>query len=71
MLVDSGSSKHFVDLKLIHRIENRMHDYNEVNPPMEIEAAGNNTLFGTAQGILLVVVRDTQDICRTVKLPIV
>ena len=37
---------------------------------MEIKAAGHNTLFGTAQGILLVVVRDTQDLCRTVKLPI-
>ncbi|CAM9519788.1 unnamed protein product, partial [Ascophyllum nodosum] len=27
--------------------------------------------LGIAQGTLLVVVRDTQDICRTVKLPIV
>ena len=32
---------------------------------------GHNTLFDTAQGILLVVVRDTQDVCRTVKLSIV
>ena len=32
---------------------------------------GHNTLFDTAQGILLVVVRDTQDVCRIVKLPIV
>ena len=38
---------------------------------MEIKAAGHNTLFGTAQGTLLVVVRDTQDVCKTVKLPIV
>ena len=38
---------------------------------MEIKAAGHNTLFGTAQGNLLVVVRDTQDVCRTVKLSIV
>ena len=38
---------------------------------MEIKAAGHNTLFGTAQGILLVVVRNTQDACRAVKLPIV
>ena len=36
---------------------------------MEIKASGHNTLFGTAQGILLVVVRGTQDVCRTVKLP--
>ena len=35
---------------------------------MEIKAAGHNTLFGTAQTVLLVLVRDTQDVCRTVKL---
>ena len=59
MLVDSGSSKHFVDPKLIRRVESRMQDYTEINRPMEIKAAGHTTLFGTAQGILLVVVRDT------------
>ena len=71
MLIDSGSSKHFVDPKLVHRVESRMQDYAEIDSPMEIKAAGHNTLFDTAQGTLLVVVRDTQDICRTVKLPIV
>ena len=48
-----------------------MHDYTEINLPMKIKAAGHNTLFGIAQGTLLVVVRDTQDVSRTVKLPIV
>ena len=48
-----------------------MQDYTRISPPMEIKAAGHNTLLGIAQGTLLVVVRDTQDICRTVKLPIV
>ena len=38
---------------------------------MEITAAGNNVLRGTAQGILLVVVRSTDDALRTVKLPMV
>ena len=71
MLVDSRSSKHFVDPKLIRGVESRKLHYTEINPPMEIKAAGHNTLFGTAQGILLVVVHDTQDVCRTVKLPIV
>ena len=71
MLVDSGSSKHFVDPKLVHRVESRMQDYTQISPPMKIKAAGHNTLLGIAQGTLLVVVRDTQDICRTVKLPIV
>ena len=36
MLVDSGSSKHFVDPKLIHRGESRMQDYTEINLPMGI-----------------------------------
>ena len=48
-----------------------MQDYTQISPPMEIKAAGHNTLFGIAQGTLLVVVRDTQDVCRTVQLPIV
>ena len=71
MLVDFGSSKHFVDPKLVHRVESRMQDYTQISPPMEIKAAGHNTLLGIAQGTLLVVVRDTQDVCRTVKLPMV
>ena len=71
LLVDSGSSKHFVDPKLVHRVESRMQDYTRISPPMEIKVAGDNTLLGIAQGTLLVVVRDTQDICGTVKLPIV
>ncbi|CAM9642712.1 unnamed protein product [Ascophyllum nodosum] len=74
MLVDSGSSKHFVDPKLVHKVETRMQDYTKISPPMEIKAAGHNTLLGIAQGTLLVVVlivRDMQDICWTVKLPIV
>ncbi|CAN0360431.1 unnamed protein product, partial [Ascophyllum nodosum] len=71
MLVDSGSSKHFVDPELVHKVESRMQNYTNISPPMEIKAAGHNTLLGIAQGTLLVVVRDTQGICRTVKLPIV
>ena len=60
---------HFVDPKLIHRVGSRMQDYTQINPPMELEAAGHNTLFGTAQGILLVVVHDTKYVGRTTKLP--
>ena len=71
MLVDSGSSKHFVDPKLVHGVESTKQVYNPIDPPMEIKAAGHNTLFDIAQGTLLVVACDTQDICRTVKLPIV
>ena len=70
MLVDSGSSKHFVDPKLIRRVESRMLEYTKINSPMEIKAAGYSTLFGITQCILLVLVRDTQDVCRVVKLSI-
>ena len=71
MVVNSGSSKHFVDLELINKVENRMLDYTDINPPIEIQAVDHNTLFGTAQGILLVVLRDTHGVCRSVILPTV
>ena len=48
-----------------------MLDYTEINPPMETRAACDNTLFGTAQRILMVLVRDTQDVFRSIKLPMV
>ena len=70
MLVISGYFKHFTDPKLISGIESRMLDYTEINISMEIKANGHHTLFDTAQGILLVLVRDTQDVCSTVKLTI-
>ena len=38
---------------------------------MKITATGNNVLRGTAQGILLIVVRGTDDALRRVKLSIV
>ena len=37
---------------------------------MEIRAARDNVLRGTEQGILLVVVRSTDDVLKTVKLAI-
>ena len=71
LLVDSGSSKHFIDPELIRGIESRMLEYAKLEPPMEITAAGNNVLRGTAQCILLVVVRGTDGALRAVKLSIV
>ena len=71
LLVHSGSSKHFVDPELIREVESRMLEFTRIEPPMEITAAGDNVLRGTAQGILLVVVRGTDNVLRTVKLPMV
>ena len=48
-----------------------MLEYSSINSPIEITAAGNNVLRGTTQGILQVLVRGTDDVLRTVKLPIV
>ena len=48
-----------------------MLEYTRIEPPMEITAVGDNVLRGTTQGVLLVVVRGTDDALRTVKLPIV
>ena len=71
LLVDLRWSKHFIDPELILEIESRMLEYTRIEPPMEIRAAGDNVLRGNAQGILLVVARGTDDVFRTVKLPIV
>ena len=71
LLVDSGSSKHFINSELIRGVESRMLEYSSIISPIEITAAGNNVLRGTTQGILQVVVRGTDDVLRTVKLPIV
>ena len=40
-------------------------------PSMGIRAAGGSILHGTAQGILLIVVRGTDDVLRQVEWPIV
>ena len=48
-----------------------MLEYTRIAPPMKITAARDNFLHGTAVGILLVVVRGTDDVLRTVKFPIV
>ena len=68
--MDSGSWQHFIDPELIRRVESRMLEYTRIEPPKEIRAAGDNVLCGTAQGILPVVVRGTDNVLRTVKLPI-
>ena len=47
------------------------HYANKISPPMEIKASGDNILYGTAQGIILVLVRDIDNVCRRVKLSIV
>ena len=71
LLVDSESSRHFMDQELIRGVELKTLEYTRIKSPMEVRAAGDNVLRGTAQGILLVVVRVTDDVLRTVKLPIV
>ena len=47
-----------------------MLQHTRVEPLMEIRAVRDNVLHGTTQGISLVVVRSTDDVLRTVKLPI-
>ena len=71
MLEDSRTCKHFIDPKLFRGVESIIIGYTEINSPIEIKAAGHNILFGTAQAILLGLVKYAQDVCRTVKLPIV
>ena len=68
LLVDSGSTKYFIDPELIRGVESRMQQYTRIEPPMEITAAGNNVLRGTAQGVFLVIVRGTDNALRIVKM---
>ena len=56
---------------MIRGVESRMLEYTRIQTPMEITAAGDNVLRGTAQGILPVVVSGTDDTLRTAKLSIV
>ena len=64
-------SKHFIDQELIHGVEQRMQRYTEINTPMEIKAVDDHILYRTAQGTLLVLVRDTDDIRRKIKLQVI
>ena len=63
--------EHFIDPELIRGVESRMLEYTRIEPPIEITAVGDNVLCGTSQGILLAVVRVTQDVLKTVSLSIV
>ena len=69
LLADSGLSKYSISFELICGVESRMLENTKIEPPMEIRAGGDNMLHGTAQGILLVVVRGTDDVSRKLKLP--
>ena len=48
LLVDLGPFEHFIDPELIRGVESRMLGYTKINPPMEIRAAADKTIFGTA-----------------------
>ena len=69
--MDSGSSKHFIDPELIRGVQSRKLEYTWIEPPMEVRDTGDNVLRGTAQDILLVVVRGTDDVSKTARLPVV
>ena len=46
-----------------------MLEYTRIEPPVMIIATGENVLYGTAESILLAVVRGTDDVLRTIKGP--
>ena len=71
LLIDLRSPKQFIDPELIREIESRMLEYTRIEPPIQIRVARDNVLLGTAKVIKLVVVRGTDNILRTFKLPIV
>ena len=69
ILVDLGSSKHFINPNFFRAVESRKLEPTMIEPPMETRAARDNILHGTVQGILQVVVRGTDNMLRKVKLP--
>ena len=71
LLAYPGSPQHFIGPELVRGVESKMFEYTRILSLIEIRAAGDNVLRGTAESILLVVVRGTDDILKTVKLPIV
>ena len=71
LLVDSGSSKYSIDPKLMRGVASIMFEYTRIEPLMEKRAAGDTFLLGIGQVNLLVVVCGTDNVLRTVKLPIV
>ena len=48
-----------------------MLEYTRIEPPKEVRAAGDKVLRGTEHDFLLVAVRGTDDVLRTVKVSIV
>ena len=66
LLVDSGLSKRFIGPELIREVETKMQKTLTINPTMEIKTARNNILCGTAQDILIVLVRGTDDILKEI-----
>ena len=71
LLVASGPSKRFINSASIRVVESRMLKSTRTEPPMEITAVGDSVLGCTAQGILLFVVRSTDNVLRTVISPTV
>ena len=55
---------------ILSRVETRIQQYTTISPPMEVKPADGNTLYGTAQDVILVLVHGTDDICRKVKLTV-
>ena len=63
--MDSDLSKYFIDPELIRGVESIILKHTRMESPM-VRATGDNVLYGTAQGILLVVVRGTADVSNIV-----
>ena len=58
VMVDSGSSEHFLDLFLIPGLQNRMMDFKAPDEPLKIFTAGNHVLEGIGTGTLHGTVKD-------------
>ena len=71
MVVDSGTSDHYVADKLVKGIKQLMFDYQELDTPRTITSAGLHTLLGTATGKIRSKVTDSNGRIRMAALPII
>lgn len=59
LFIDSGASNTFLDPEIIPGLQDKMMEYRDFEKPMPIETAGDNTIFGTATGIVHCTVQDS------------
>ena len=71
MIADSGTSSHIIDNQLLHGIEQKMINCVHLNPPpVTMNVAGHQRIFGVGKGVLVANVVDHEGSRHPVRLPV-